>query len=342
MTAYPTTIFGCGIIAVMRPPGYSPVRTRWLLLLGMLAGLVGLAAADQPAPSSRAAELIAEVNALRAANGLDPYVVDPILMAVAQAQNDWRISAGVTTHSGPDGSRPRDRAIAAGYGAGSTVFISENIVDGSGLTPAEAVQWWTSDAPHLNTMLGENYRDVGAGAGESGGVWRYTLMAGYVAGGLSAGSADSSVGSGSVGAGGGPAFIVGTSTPAGDGSVTHIVEAGQTMWTIAAIYGVDLNELLALNGFNTTPILQVGDQILVQPAHTATPTEAPSATGTPSPRPSATLTPAPTDPPATETAEPAFELSVPDLGGTPLSTALMVAGGLLLVIGVVAALRSRG
>jgi len=314
---------------------------HWLVVLAFLLGAGGLTIGVQAAPRVRAAELIAEINALRTANGLEPYVVDPILMAVAQSQNNWRLSAGVTTHSGPDGSRPRDRAIAGGYGAGATVFISENIVDGTGLTPAEAVQWWTGDAPHLNTMLGENYRDVGAGAGESGGVWRYTLMAGYVAGGISAGSVACEAGCINTGVGAGPALIVGTSTPAEDGSITHIVEPGQTMWTIAAIYGVDLNELLALNGFTTTPILQVGDEIVVQPPHTPTPTDEPEPTGTPSPRPSATGTATATEMPPTATPEPPFELPMPQLGGTPLSNGLMAAGGLLLVIGLIVALRTR-
>ena len=137
------------------------------------------------APDS-ASELVAAVNALRASYGLAPYNVDPILMAVAQAHNNYSISIGSVTHYGPDGSRPRDQAIAAGYGGGATVFISENIQQGSGLSPSGAVQAWTGDDPHLNTMIGSNYRDVGAGAGERDGVQYYTLIAGYVAGGFSA------------------------------------------------------------------------------------------------------------------------------------------------------------
>ena len=287
-----------------------------------------------PRSSERAYELIAEVNALRASYGLAPYEIDPILMAVAEAQNAWRVSDGVTTHTGPDGSRPRERAIAAGYGGGSTVFISENIADGLGLTPAEAVSWWTGDDPHLNTMIGPNYRHVGAGAGESDDVWRYTLMAGYVAGGsYSAGSVPvaTRVSSGSIGI---APFIL--STPNPDGSVVHVVEQGQTLWTIAAMYDVDLGLLAEWNGLPSNPILHVGDEILVRPADTPTASPTAAESITPSPR-HPTRTPAaaktavilPTlTPPLTPSLSPLSQLRWP----------LIVAGALLVTIGLAAGL----
>ncbi|HEX9858819.1 MAG TPA: CAP domain-containing protein, partial [Paracoccaceae bacterium] len=287
----------------------------------------------------QAVALIAEVNALRAQYGLAPYNSDPILMSVAQAQNDWRLSAGVTTHDGPDGSRPRDRAIAAGYGGGRTVFISENIVDGSGLSPAEAVEWWTGDDPHLNTMIGENYRDVGAGVGTAGGVTRYTLMVGYVAGAQSAGSA-ATPGAGEAAAPpAGLGFVL--STPNPDGSIIHIVEEGETLWTIAALYEVDLETLRELNNLPQNPLLSVGDQVVVQPAFTPTPTVSP--TGTPAP--TATSTPSPTasprPPTATITLTPT-PLPLITYEGPGLSRALIGFGLVLMAAGVVLGMRRNG
>jgi uncharacterized protein YkwD len=318
------------------------IPSRWKRLGALLLGL-GALMAVRPygaagAPTNQAAyDLIDDVNALRASNGLPPYNIDPILMAVAQAHTDYQVSIGSTTHYGADGSHPRDRAIAAGYGGGATVFISENIAGGTDLTPAEAVVWWQGDDPHLNTMLGTNYTDVGAGAGESGGIWRYTLDAGYVAGGSYVAPTAAPGVTSPAAAPVSPGFIL--STPGPDGSIIHIVQAGQTLWTIAAYYGVDIDVLRKLNNLPASPLLRIGQQIIVQPATTATPTASltrpvtatstPRATATravftrtPRPSPSATPTPAPSP-----------------LGTT--SWILIGAGGGLMAIGIAAALLRR-
>jgi uncharacterized protein YkwD len=116
-----------------KPREVAPDRRKVFAVIALTClGLVLSAAAPAlnthaaPLPDS-ASELIAAVNALRASYGLAPYKVDPILMAVAQAQNNYSISIGSVTHYGPNGSRPRDHVIAAGYGGGATVFVSENI-----------------------------------------------------------------------------------------------------------------------------------------------------------------------------------------------------------------------
>ena len=214
---------------------------------------------------------------------MEPLKIDPILMQVAQRQNDYSISIGQITHYGPDGSRPRDQAIAAGYGGRATVFISENIVMGSGLTPSQAVESWTGDEPHLNTMLGTYYRDVGAGSGEADGAYFYTLVTGYVAGGLSANSTVPAVdASGPILSR--PAQVI-TSTPQADGAIVHVVEAGQALWTIAAIHGVGLDELLSLNGLTADSIVVPGDRLIVRPPPSATPSPEPTATISPTPAP---------------------------------------------------------
>jgi uncharacterized protein YkwD len=316
--------------------------SRWKRLGALLVAVAALMAARPygvaGAPSNQAAyDLIHEVNALRAANGLAPYNIDPILMAVAQAHNDYQVSIGSTTHYSADGSRPRDRAIAAGYGGGATVFISENIAGGTGLSPAEAVGWWQGDDPHLNTMLGPNYTDVGAGAGESGGVNRYTLDAGYVAGGSyvapTSAPAVSGSGSGPVA----PGFMI--STPAEDGSIVHIVQSGQTLWTIAAYYDVSVDTLIQLNNLPASPILRVGQEIIVQPAMTVTPSPAPTKLATRTP------TPSPTQPRVLRSQTPRVSPSpTPGPSSSPLSTTswvLIGAGGGLVVIGLAAALLRR-
>jgi LysM repeat protein len=276
----------------------------FLVLAIILSAWAGSPLRASAAAASQAYDLIDQVNSLRSANGLPSYQVDNALMAAAQAQSDWQASTGSVTHTGAGGSRPRDRAAAAGFGGGAQIFVSENIAGGGGLTAAEAVSWWQGDAPHLNTMLSPNYVYIGAGAASSGGTVYLTILAGYWVG--SAGSAanpTAQAGTAVSPGGGAPAYSPPqTATPAADGSVIHVVQAGQTLWTIAAIYGVSLADLYAINQMNENTFIYPGDKVTIRPASTptatATLTPAPSTprpTATPSPtrvlRPTATINP---------------------------------------------------
>ncbi len=113
-----------------------------------------------PPFQSSANDLIAEVNALRLANGLPAYTVSSILMGTAQAQADFMAATGNVTHSGPGGIQITQRLLNAGYPLAGDLslggFRAENITGGPNKTAAQAVQGWTGDAPHLNTMLSPN------------------------------------------------------------------------------------------------------------------------------------------------------------------------------------------
>lgn len=66
----------------------------------------------------------------------------------------------------------------------------------------------------------------------------------------------------------------------------HVVRDGETLWTVAALNNLTLDELLALNNLDSNAIIHVGDQLLIRPR--PTPTEMPSPTPLPA---SATPTP---------------------------------------------------
>jgi len=70
------------------------------------------------------------------------------------------------------------------------------------------------------------------------------------------------------------------STPNPDGSVSHTIQQGQTLWSISAVYGISLEELLKLNELPQDPVLRPGDDILIRPSSTptATPIGQPSPT----------------------------------------------------------------
>lgn len=297
-----------------------------ILLLALLARAPSAARAQ----ADCAYALVGEVNSLRASYGLAPYSADPVLMAVAQAQTEYRVATGgAYGHLGPNGERPRDRAIAAGYGAGMTVFVSENIIEGTDLTVSQAVQWWTGDDPHLNTMIGQNYRDIGAGCGWSGNYAYYTIMSGYVAGGYSSSGYYTTPPQGASAA---ASFLL--STPAPDGSIVHTVAPGQTLWTIAAYYGVDLDALRSLNGFSETPLLHPGDMVIIR-APDSTPTPTPAA---PTQRATPRVTRPTAQPIATATASPLAEEPLPAERNT-LSTVLIGIGALLALTGAALAIR---
>ena len=158
----------------------------YFLTLGFVLTVLFTQPSNSAAQVGDAWQLIAEVNALRAAYGLSPYEVNNALMSAAQNQSDHQASIGSWTHTGPGGSRPYDRAVAAGYGDGARVFVSENVAMGIDLGTSRTVNEMWQDATHLETMISPLYTHIGAGVGRADGRVYYTIVVGYIAG--SAGS----------------------------------------------------------------------------------------------------------------------------------------------------------
>jgi hypothetical protein len=80
-----------------------------------------------------------------------------------------------------------------------------------------------------------------------------------------------------------------TPTPGPDGKIIYIVQQDDALWTIAALSGKSVEELMALNGIQPGDFLSPGMQLLLGVAGPAQPTAAPNA------QPTATrLAPTPT------------------------------------------------
>lgn len=71
--------------------------------------------------------------------------------------------------------------------------------------------------------------------------------------------------------------------------LAHMVREGETLWTVAALNGISMDELLAFNNLAENALIYPGDELVIRvlPTATPTPTHTPAPTGTPT----ATATP---------------------------------------------------
>ena len=214
-------------------------------------------------------------------------------MGTAQGQADYMASTGTITHTGAGGVSVTQRLLAAGYPLAGDLslggFRSENIVGSPGMTPEQAVEAWTGDAPHLNTMLSGDLQEIGAGVAQADGVNYYVIDCARP---LGAGEIAAYTPGVEAQFSGGQDIIVpvAMSTPDVQGNLYHQVQSGQTLWSIAIAYGVKINDIRKLNHLDpTSTVIQLGAKLLVKRVGTATP--APTSTATREPE---TATPAPT------------------------------------------------
>ncbi len=248
------------------------MRRVALIALLTMALCVLVPAPPVEAQSSTALYLLDLVNQFRAGYGLPPYNPDPALMAAAQAHSEWAASIGTHSHTGAGGSTPRDRAVAAGYGGGRAVRVSENIYWGTNATPESALEWWRNSPIHFRGLTSTQYVDIGVGAAYSSYGGFFTLLFGVVIG----EEPPSSSGPSAPPAATRPVYRVEpivVATPNPDGSVIHIVGEGQNLWDIAEAYDVPLSEVLALNRLREDAIIHPGDAIVIVPASVKTSSE---------------------------------------------------------------------
>ena len=316
-----------------------------VLLFFLAAGLQPVKAAHaQPAPQVSASDLIAEVNALRISNGLPTYTVSAILMQTAQGQADYMAATGSITHSGPGGISLTQRLLNAGYPLAGDLslggFRAENITGGSNKTAAQAVQEWTGDAPHLNTMLSPNLQEIGAGVAKVGSMVYLVIDCARPTTGGQVPAYTPAAGESAPGTFAPSDFMVPvvTNTPDQDGLVYHEVQYGQTLWSLAIGYGVKIDEIRALNNLGEEETIYQGERLLIRKDTPPVPTPSPITPLATDPAPAATASQ--TAKPSPETAVPAATTVSTQPGLVSNSTGGLVVGIALLVI-LLAGLLSR-
>jgi uncharacterized protein YkwD len=226
----------------------------------------------KPRYAGTAYDLINAVNILRASYGLAPYSINPILMYTAQTQADFMAANGTVTHSGSGGISVSDRLLAAGYPLAGDLsqggFRSENITGGlESMSAQTAVDQWTGDAPHLNTMISPNLTEIGAGVAVVNGRVYYVIDCALP---TTAGIPQSSTTPMASGAAVPPveapiqpfqAVVVSTSNPQGE--VIHEVKYGQSLWQIAITYETRIDEIKRLNNLSGNDIYP-GEKLLIK------------------------------------------------------------------------------
>ena len=280
-------------------------------------------------PNPSAAELIAAVNEFRASKNLPPYTTNSILSTIAQAQADYIAKAGVMTHFNASGTPPYQRAIKAGYSVAGDLskggMFSESIGSGASLTASEMISTWQENDKDLQTLTSTDLVDVGAGMAIAGGVTYYVLDAGL----LAIDSQTPQAPGTKTPLPGTQPVVISTSTPLEDGSVYHIVQANEALWSIAQSYNTTVDNIRLLNHIIGNDIFE-GQKLLIQkpkPVDTVTPTALPTATfGIPTSTATQPVTPS-----ATNTATP-----------VPIPPASRQSGGIAVGVIVLAALVAAG
>lgn len=213
-----------------------------------------------------ASAIFQEVNQFRINNGLVPFQFSNALAAAAQNQANFMAANTVfSSHVGAGGSTPQSRAAAAGY----IGRVTENIVGGTGMTAARGLTWWVSSPVHYNTLITSRYQEAGTGFATNGTDNFYVLVVGQPSDAPPQNVVDDSPE---------PLYItpITLAQPAEDGSIVHVVQEGQALWSLAAHYEVTLSDLLLFNSLPPNAIVQPGDRITIRLADGAAPPPTPT------------------------------------------------------------------
>jgi LysM repeat protein len=227
----------------------------------------------QPALPSQASayDLILAMNTLRVSYGLPALIEDPIIDAVAQSTAAIMAANSMSWHIGD----VRGRLAAAGYGNGGTVWATENFaVSSVGMGIDEIMAMW-ADPDHMRPAVNPAYCNVGAGVAQANGKTYYILQAAYVSEHACGSSSPSSPAGGTPQAGV-PAnpvsqliIPVKIATPDAEGKIYHVVQAGQSFWSIAIAYQITIHDLEVWNNLSRNTPLRAGERLFIPGKNTA-------------------------------------------------------------------------
>ncbi len=315
-----------------------------------------------PAPSKpqfTPADVINAVNNLRASNGLGPLTAHPALMQIAQAEANG-IAAGSAGHWRPLNLTLGQWMLSLGYPLSGDLSLdgyrSENWLSAPiDASADDIIHMWLGDEPHTDTMISQYRSDIGAAVavGQDGNVIcvietalrttsgkmqydSHVILTGIPQTQVAySGMATTAAKNGLL-----PQYSmpVKVSTAQPNGDVVHVVQYGQTLWSIAIAYHTTINQIQTLN--RLTSIVIIDGQKLVVARDATQPVPTSNSIGTP------TSTPMGIDTPSMQTQIPTVKYMTPtptkerlsqfdkasslDLG--ILGLAVLFLGGLFIVM----------
>ncbi len=231
---------------------------------------------ESPATAVSPNELILAMNTLRVSNGLPALIEDPIINAVAQVTAETMAANNLSWHIGD----VRGRIAAAGYGGDASVWATENFAVGN-MTIDRIMQVW-ADPDHMRPAVNPAYCHVGAGVAQApDGRYYYILQAAYISG-QACGEYYSGVDESGTGTNVNPPVSqiiipVKIATPDEDGKIYHVVQSGQSFWSIAIAYQITIDDIEVWNNLSRENGLIIGQKLFIPSVNTegyATPTPA--------------------------------------------------------------------
>jgi LysM repeat protein len=269
------------------------------LIVILFAGLLMLPLANVQAQGSvTGADMIALMNSWRSGYWSNALIESAALDQCAQATADEMNRIGAGGHLVAYGY-PAASVRCADYGFSGRV--TENWAADSRMSIDLLSSYW-ADYSHMLPATDQQYTYVGVGI--SGNYYVLQAGSGTSSGAAVTSSTTSSSDPTSTPDTGNYIPPIITSTPDLDGDIYHVVENGQTLFSIATYYGVGYETIKLLNpGLGDT--LYVGTKLLISkkptptitPTRTATvmmPTRTPTQVVSTTPSPTHTITPTPT------------------------------------------------
>jgi LysM repeat protein len=219
-------------------------------------------------------DLIIAMNTLRVSYGHSALVEDPIIDAVAQSTAEIMAANSMSWHIGDVAGR----LAAAGYGGGGRVVATENFAAATDFSIDQIMVVW-SDPDHMIPAVNGALCNIGAGVAKSpNGLTYYVLQAAYSGGKTcgsytSGGQLNSSQNNTTTGGNftGVSQIIkpVKIATPGADGKTYHVVEAGQSFWSIAIAYQITIHDIEIWNNIKKESGLQLGQRLFIPNKNTA-------------------------------------------------------------------------
>jgi LysM repeat protein/uncharacterized protein YkwD len=205
---------------------------------------------------ARKAALI--VNQLRIDAGLAPLAVHPLLNLAVTSHIHDMVNTGYYGHTSRDGSNVHQRISRTGYGisgwAGENWAVSDTV--------EQSIQWWMTDPPHRDNVLGRGYKEMGVGVYPHPKGWGLILVVNFTTGSnnqesgivLVPETADAPM----------PSVVVAAPPAAVPANgMRYTIRQGDTLFSIGQRHGLSWQAVANANGLGEYSVLSLGQEIVL-------------------------------------------------------------------------------